>query len=347
METEVQIAVADALTSDVETGLLLYGRATGEFGADGGEDRVRRWLTLFRDNPLGGGFFVTAKQNGQVVGFLSLIDIEMLVGGAPVRTGKAEFWVVRPDALKLSAPSGERLPWALFEEARRHAPARGYKALQTVSLPATRQLRKGGDLCVKPVLSSHLAPREMRGRIGWRLNRLLRRFRLRLLRDRLRRRAGAAAIIEITRLDEEVGYTYTDALISSGAGMINLRFPPEKHLKLLLQRPGDKPLLFVFTRPTPGQPARLLHASGYPPFEAFIAVLAFVVDLVIACGGAGLLVELPAGLTPAGYDLAALGFSRTNNQLLDCFILAPDLALDGTLAWHVSHGHMGFYSHIT
>jgi hypothetical protein len=109
---ELELTVTDAVSADAEHGLRVYGLATKELSAENAKPRAQSWMTVFQKNDVGPGLFAAAKYKGEFVGFITLIDFEMLVGGVPVRAGKAEFWVVNQEAQKIEVPGfGARLPW--------------------------------------------------------------------------------------------------------------------------------------------------------------------------------------------------------------------------------------------
>lgn len=350
---ELEMTVIDAMSADVERGLKLYGLATKEMNTENAARRAKSWASVFQKNDVGPGLFVAAKYKGDFVGFVALIDFEMLVGGVPIRAGKAEFWVVAQNAQKIEvAGSGTRLPWALFSFIREQAENYGYRAILTVSPKAARRLRRAGDICVSPSLASFVAPKDLgMGRVGQRLGRLLHRKRLGAISSHFLAIAGERVhrVKEVQELDVQVGYGSPNALISSSKAMIRARFPSPRYLKYVLDRPGQAPLLFVFDRPTEGHPVRLMHWSGLPESpEEFAAVLGVTMNEMQKANASKLFVEISVEQFPAHYRLGEMGFSRSSRCLEDCYLMDVNgsAGLASVQAWQITHGHMGFYSYL-
>lgn len=355
----IEFYVTTAITDEVVKGLRLYGMATGELTMDTATTRVQRWLSLFRDNPMGRGLFALAKYRGEQVGIISLIDFEMRVRGTSIKAGKAEFWALKPEALKLALPgTNTRLPWALFQYLREQAGSYGYDAVLTVSPKAARYLRRAGDHCISTPLASYVAlGNKGTGRLGRYVDRLLQPRRFAAMVNTLIGMAGTRTndVVEVERLHEAVTCDGDTALISSSVAMINTRFPAPKYLKFLLQRPGAAPWLFVFTRPVPGGTVQLVHWSGMPEvWRDFAAILSTILARMKSAHATNLLIEVPLTQFPFHQQLQDLGFLRSERRLEDVYLMDVNNALglssitDGAdgADWQVTHGHMGFYSHI-
>ncbi|MDF1719811.1 MAG: hypothetical protein P1U65_03970 [Minwuia sp.] len=335
---EAILSVSTELNDDVFDGLRLYGELTGE--ADNA--RADRWANhFFRENPLGNGLFVSAKVDDRLVGFISLIDIEMRVDGQTAKAGKAEFWSVRPEFLKLTV-GGDRLPWAIFAALRREAAPHGYHVVQTVSPQGSRPLRRAGDLPVQYTFNRWIGPTQPQNRYARRIDRLLfRKHRMTGLAKALRAKAGSQLpnVRRVARLAEPVACGYDNALFSSSEALINYRFPEESFMKLLIDRPGALPCLFVFEQPRRSKPLMLLHTSDRPALGEWAAIAAVALQETAKGSGIGLVMDLPDDL---GMSLDDLGFTHTGQSEQVCFLHdATGKGLGGE--WQCSHAHMGLY----
>jgi hypothetical protein len=320
--TDISISVTAELTEDVERGVYLYGVENGNL--KGYDDlRAKRWAkALFRDNNVGKGLFAFARHKGELIGFISLIDMEMMIRGVSVKAGKAEFWVVKRDLLKIFLPGKDtRIPWTLFETLRRSAGDHGYGVVLTVSGIAARYLRRAGDLRIHRDLDCYFADAETVGALPkW-----------------------DVTAFHITTLNE-IPSQPKNALVASTPAMIGFRFPDR--IKLLVPRAyGDHPALFVFDRNEQGA-LTLVHWSRLPTsVETFIAVLRRAGQLAQT---ESISLEIPSDQIPSCYDLESFGFKKTSRKLNDCFLMDTKgtLRLDELDNWHVTHGHMRFYQSI-
>lgn len=333
-----EIHVSTTVGANVFEGVQLYGELTGEADAD----RSRRWIrAFFQENPIGTGLFVSARLGERLVGFISLIDLEMRIGGKPVKGGKAEFWSVRPECLKLTV-GGDRLPWALFQTLRRAASDNGYHAIQTVSPQGSRPLRRAGDKPLDVVLDTWVAPQLPTNRYLRGIDKLFfRRLRISYEIHRLRALAGGVSsrLRRISDLSEPVAHHHPNALIHASPQMVNIRFPHHSYLKYLLDRPEGKPCLFVFDRPVTQKPCVFRHASDRADEAEWAAVMAGVLAEAQRNNASSLNMDIPACLDAS---LRNLGLKQTGTTRQICFLHdATGDGLDGE--WLYSHAHMGLY----
>lgn len=354
--SDINLFITDVITDDVVKGIQLYGLVTGELISDNALDGAQHWLSLFRDNPLGGGLFVIAKHQDEVIGFFSIIDIEMLVRGRRIRAGKAEFFVVKEEMRKFVIPkTGRSLPWVLFQCLREEAKNYGYQVILTVpSQAASIYPRLSGDLRLQTCLVTFKVPGEAServGRIGRYATKLLGFPKLAVTRSRLHHLVGNSCIGKFVQPENMPGglsCISDNSLISSGEEMLNLRFPSHKYVRYLLEIPGRAPLLFVFDRPVYRGSVNLVHWSGLPEsFELFATVLVAIIDRVRKARARELVIELPANQLPDGYRLEECGFVKHGQcQDADCYLMDTNkqLHLRAVSYWHITHGHKGFYS---
>ena len=352
----INLFVTDHITDDVAKGIQLYGLATGEMVSDNAASRAQRWLAVFRENPMGGGLFAIAKHRDEVIGFFSIIDIEMSVRGRAVRAGKAEFFVIKEEMRKVVLPgTSVSLPWAMFQRLRAEAKNYGYQIILTLpSQAASIFPRLSGDLRLQTQLATFRVPGEVDervGRVGRYAAKLLGFRTLAATRSRLHRCIGASAIGEVVQLEEMprgLKCVSDNSLISLGAEMLRFRFPADRYVNYLLEIPGRAPLLFVFDRPVYRGSVSLVHWSGLPEaFEQFAAVLVAILDLVRREKAHELVIEIPIKQLPENYRFEEYGFVRQKSRAdNDCYLLDTNkqLQLKKVSDWHITHGHKGYYS---
>jgi hypothetical protein len=353
---EVTISIVATVTDDVKKGLELYGLATGELKVATAKEHVKQWLSLFQQNPLGTGLFAVARHKDEVVGFFSIIDIEMLIRGRPVRAGKAEFLFVKDEFRKYVPPgAGVTLPWMVFQRLRNEASYHGYEVLLGVpSLAASILYLPSGDLRLRTALTRFTIPgdpNETSGRIKRYTARLLRPRRVMNMRNAFSKLAGphyGTAVVEMQRGLPIISSSAGNALVSSGVEMMNMRFPSPQFLKLVLQSSNEKTCLFVFDQPKPRSSTRLVHWSELPDtFALFGAVLVKALEKIIEAKASNLIIEIPTAQLPQSYLLEEYGFIRAGSTYdYDCYLrdTTGRLKLGEIKNWRFTHGHKNFYS---
>ena len=339
------------MTEDTRVGLHVFAKLTAQRRP---EEAVRRWLYWLKDTPLGDAPNVVAKHRGEVVGFMSLMPVQMRIGGQTVRGAKAEFLVVRPEYRReVDDRTGLRLPIALSDALYRNADRWEMECVQSSGegaritvVTGARPIEYGATqfstVWSRPELRRFsFGPLNTAVGLGAQAYTSLARAT-----GTLRLRDSAVAVSDPA---SEIRHVHGleipfNALFAPDLATLSHRFGEQPHLVYVTRDSSGVEHLFVFTEPGMGRRVRLKHWSPTEvSLEALVSVFRGAMTRCHKAGASSLEVTVPDADSFA--PLRRLGFVARKVQRSVCLYCPSGRDVEWSpTRWSFTDIHTGLIS---
>jgi hypothetical protein len=344
---DIHIEIGDQRTPDVDAGFRLYANLTSHSPDPA---TIRQWLYWYDENPFGKGVYAVAKSGAEVVGFYSLIPVEMQIDGQLVRGAKGECFVVSRNSRKVPfGPQATRLPVALSSELHRAAARFGMACLFLVGTPAAALCHAASgagtitydtDQFVMPFWGASGGTFKSRCKAFLEAGYSATRRRIGAIR-RIGARHGS---FEIGGIPQKTPTHPGNLLVSDQAEMLTYRFPATRYLVYSVSDVHDARGLLVFNMPRCGENVCLKHWSREQiPFENMAAVLNDVIRRSRQAGAASVSVVVPRSERDAFVSIRQLGFLHRRSTASVQIYWGGAEPVGPTLSWRFTNSHKGFF----
>lgn len=252
MNNNVRVEIVNDITPEVIEGLNLFAKyAYADYNTS-------NWLHWFKNNPYNRGLHIIATHQEKIIGYYSLIPIEMQLSGKTLIGAKGEFLVVDPDYRK-SYVSSPRIPLAfdLVKIINKEAIDRGIKAiLANASGAAALCHESAGAKKIKYPSQQFFTFFNLPEKgIGPRNSFLIKskfysvaRLPLRIKSIVKTNKQKTFEIVDYLNTENLNDANNSNRLISQNSEMLNFRFPSQEYIKYLLH--SEKKINYlIFKRP--------------------------------------------------------------------------------------------------
>lgn len=346
---DIHIEIGDQRTADVDAGFRLYASLTSP---SPDPSTIRQWLYWYDQNPFGKGVYAVAKSGQEVVGFYSLIPVEMQIEDQLVRGAKGECFVVSPNFRSAACgPRAIRLPVALSLELHRAAAAFGIACIFLVgtraaaichAISGAKTISYDTDQFVMPFWAASGRTFKSRCKVFLAAGYATTRRGITAIR-----RIGAhPGCFEIGGIPQKTPTHPGNLLVSGQRTMLAYRFPATRYLVYSVSDVHDARGFLVFNMPRCGENVCLKHWSREQiPFENMAAVLNDVIRRSRQAKAASVSVVVPRPEKDAFAAIQQLGFLHRRSTASVQIYSGGTEPVAPTLSWRFTNSHTGFFGY--
>jgi hypothetical protein len=346
-EFRLHVEVTEKFTDDIKECLQIFNKQTGGVEGSAAPDEWSRWFT---DNPYGNGLFSIARDGNRIIGFCSLIPVEMLINKQVIRGAKAEFLFVLPEYRKRKTKNFiTPVSVTLLSELYRQSGNFDFELIFGVATKAASGAHLASGMIPMEINLNHyfmlFKPRDFNEftfpkktvyKYGtYYLSRFL---STRLNRDLNKDFSFAGSVNELNYRDSAT--TGKNELLYHSGKMLAFRF---KDGDFLIYKTGDN--FFILNKPKENERVFLRHwSSNNIDYSSFATVLKDAANGCRAANARSLNLVFSGKNHRHNIDFSRLGFlNRFSTDVLLFYKSNPslDLSLDAS-SWYMTDSHRGF-----